>query len=99
MIKAVVKFWGTTQDEYGMPVPYHSYLVVASPWYSANDGIASVLPLSTATPLKKSHYPVLNGGVRAAFNEAITALKSESENKELNFHMHEYELSSSEGNV
>ena len=47
MIKAVVKFFGTQQDQFGMPVPYHSYLVVSSPWQTPNSGIASVVPLSS----------------------------------------------------
>ncbi len=89
MIKAVVKFWGATQDEYGMPIPYHSYLVVASPWYSADDGIASVVPLSAIAPLTKPHYPVLKGGERAAFDAAIAALKNEVKNKGLTFQAHE----------
>lgn len=89
MIKAVVKFWGATQDEYGMPIPYHSYLVVASPWHSANDGVASVVPLSAGAPLSKLHYPVLKGGERASFDAALIALKSEPQNEGLTFHVHE----------
>ena len=89
MIKAVVKFWGAKQDTYGMPIPYHSYLVVASPWHSANDGVASVVPLSTAAPLTTPHYPVLKGGERAAFDASIAALKNEPKNKGLAFQAHE----------
>lgn len=89
MIKAVVKFWGSTQDQYGMPIPYHSYLVVASPWHSATDGVASVVPLSIAAPLTTPHYPVLNGGERAAFDAAIAALTREPGNKGLTSQVHE----------
>jgi len=89
MIKAIIKFWGAEQDEYGMPIPYHSYLVVASPWHSANDGVASVVPLSTGAPLSKPHYPVLKGGERAAFDAAVAALKDEPQNEGLSFHSHE----------
>lgn len=89
MIKAVVKFWGSTRNQYEMPIPYHSYLIVASPWHSANDGVASVVPLSVAAPPAKAHYPVLQGGQRTAFDAAIAALKSEPGNMGLAFHVHE----------
>lgn len=89
MIKAVVKFWGASKDTYGMPVPYHSYLVVSSPWNSSNDGIASVVPLSSAAPLTTPHYPVLQGGERAAFDAAIAALKGMHGNRGLSFQAHE----------
>ena len=89
MIKAVVKFWGTQNNQFGMPIPYHSYLVVASPWQSATDGVASVVPLSANAPLANQHYPVLQGGERAAFEAAISALKGESGNAGLTFSSHE----------
>jgi len=89
MIKAVVKFWGPTRDAFGMPVPYLSYLVVASPWQSASDGVASVVPLSANSPMANQHYPVLQGGERAAFDAALTALKSLPGNTSLSFHSHE----------
>jgi hypothetical protein len=89
MIRAVVKFWGNSKDIYGMPVPYHSYLVVASPWENSNDGIASIVKISTEAPLTKHHYPVLQGGERVAFDAAIDALKNEPGNKGLRFVAHE----------
>ncbi len=89
MIKAVVKFWGTEQDQFGMPKPYHSYLVVASPWQNPDSGIASVVPLSSAAPLSKPHHLVLKGGERVAFDAAVSALKAETANKNLTFQSHE----------
>lgn len=89
MIKAVVQFWGSAQDQYGMPTPYHSYLVVASPWQSATDGVASVVPLSIAAPLTTTHFPVLTGGERAAFDAAIAALSGETGNEGLASQVHE----------
>jgi hypothetical protein len=62
MIKAVVKFFGAERDQFGMPVPYHSYLIVSSPWEMPGSGIASVVPLSVNAPLSKPHFPVLQGG-------------------------------------
>ncbi len=80
MIKAVVKFWGTQQGQYGMPDPYHSYLVVSSPWQTSGSGIATILPLTTDAPLTQKHVPVLQGGERGAFDDAIAALKREPKN-------------------
>ena len=89
MIKAVVKFWGANQDQFSMPVPYHSYLVVSSPWQTPDSGIASVVPLSTSAPLSSQHFPVLYGGERGAFEAALKALASEPSNVGLTQHSHE----------
>lgn len=89
MIKAVVKFWGAQQGPFGMPTPYHSYLVVSSPWQTPESGIASVVPLSASAPLSNQHFPVLQGGERGAFEAALKALASESGNIGLTQHSHE----------
>ncbi len=88
MIKAVVKFFGAEQDHFGMPVPYHSYLVVSSPWQTPNSGIASVVALSANAPLSKPHL-LVQGGERAAFDAALQALASEPNNAGLTQHSHE----------
>lgn len=88
MKKAVVKFWGSGADAYGMPTPYHSYYVVASPWNSPGSGIASVVPLSTNAPLSRQHFLATSGGEDTAFNEAVTALEKESGNATLKKHIH-----------
>ncbi|MBU3564187.1 hypothetical protein [Polynucleobacter sp. Tro8-14-1] len=89
MIKAVVKFFGAEQDQFGMPVPYHSYLVVSSPWEMLGSGIASVVPLSENAPLSKPHFPVLQGGERAALDVALQALSHEPKNIGLKLLFHE----------
>jgi hypothetical protein len=89
MIKAVVKFYGAQQDQFGMPVPYHCYLVVSSPWLTPDSGIASVVSLSANAPLSKPHVPVMQGGERAAFDAALQALASEPNNAGLTQHSHE----------
>lgn len=89
MIKAVVKYWGAQQDQFGMPTPYHSYLVVSSPWQTPNSGIASIVPLSTGAPLPRPHFSVLQGGERAAFDAALKALSTEPSNAGLTQHCHE----------
>lgn len=83
MIKAIIRFFGPDVDNYGMPVPYFAYWVVASPWQSHDSGIATIMPLSTGpvvvstsgTPVSP-HHPVLKGGEEAAFQAAIEALKN-----------------------
>lgn len=89
MIKAVVKFFGAEKDQFGMPDPYHSYLVVSSPWETPDSGIASVIPISVNAPLLKSHFPVLKGGERAAFDIALQALSHEPKNAGLKRLFHE----------
>ena len=89
MIKAVVKFFGAERDQFGMPVPYHSYLIVSSPWEMPGSGIASVVPLSVNAPLSKPHFPVLQGGERAAFDVALQALSHEPKNIGLKVLFHE----------
>lgn len=89
MIKAVVKFWGAQKDQFGMPVPYHSYLVVASPWQTSDSGVASVVPLSVNAPMSQQHFLAQQGGERAAYDAAVKALASESKNNGLQHHAHE----------
>ena len=83
MIRGVIKFWGSQIDGYGMPVPYHSYFVVASPWRSPHSGVASVVALATNAPLSKQHFLAQTGGERAAFDAATTWLKAEQRNQNL----------------
>jgi hypothetical protein len=90
MIRAVVKFWGSQFDTYGMPIPYHSYFVVASPWQTQDSGVASVVPLSTNAPLTKNHFLAQTGGERAAFQAAIEWLETEPGNQNLTQHVHEH---------
>lgn len=84
MIKANIKFFGDQQDEFGMPKPYHSYLVVASPWQQVDSGVASAIPLSSdAPPPNPAHKLVLQGGPDAAYEEMLLVLRSLSQNKGL----------------
>jgi hypothetical protein len=91
LIKAVIHFSGTARDPFGMPTPYHSYFVVASPWQGQAPGsaIASIVPLSTAAPLSQRQHAVLTGGERAAFDEAVNALSAENANASLTPYVHE----------
>lgn len=84
MIKASVKFFGEDQDSYGMPSPYHSYLVVSSPWKTNDSGVASAIPLSTDTPqLNPPHKLVTAGGPEKAYEEILEILRELPENQGL----------------
>lgn len=84
MIKANIKFFGKEKDEYGMPKPYHSYLVVASPWEEQGSGVASVIPLSSDAPaLNPPHKLSLQGGPEKAYEEVLRLLRGLPQNKGL----------------
>jgi hypothetical protein len=95
VIKSVVKFFGTETDEFGMPNPYYSYLVVASPWQTNDSGVASILPLTQSNIVSNSasaplnpHHIEMKGGERAAYDKAIKALKAAVPHHGLSFHEH-----------
>ena len=84
MIKANVKFFGAEKDQYGMPTPYHSYFVVASPWQSEDSGVASAVSLSSAAPTPNPpHKLVLHGGPEKAFEAMVDVLRALSANQGL----------------
>lgn len=84
MIKASVKFYGNDQDDYGMPKPYHSYLIVSSPWQTNDSGVASAIPLSSSTPtLNPPHKLVTSGGPEQAYDEMLKYLRLHPQNKGL----------------
>ena len=84
LIKANVKFFGGSRDPFGMPIPYHSYLIVSSPWQQAGSGVASVISLTANAPLPDSpHKLVLTGGPEKAYEEALSSLRNLQQNKNL----------------
>lgn len=84
MITAHVSFFGSDKDNYGIPKPYHGYFVIASSWQSEGSGIASAMPLTTATPsLSNSQKLVLQGGTEKAFAEIVEMLRNLPANKGL----------------
>ena len=77
MIKASIKFFGDSKNEYGMPNPYYTYFVVASPWQTENSGVATVLPLSAESVAPNPpHKLVLAGGAEKAYEEVLSALRA-----------------------
>jgi hypothetical protein len=84
MIKAHVKYFGQERDEHGMPTPYHSYLVVSSPWQEDESAVASVIPLAERSPMPSvSDKLTLSGGEQQAYEEILALLRSLPQNQEL----------------
>lgn len=90
MRRAYVTFWGDKRGPNGMPDPYRSYLIFASPWESPDGAIASIFPASGELYPVPPHVPVLQGGERAALDEAIERLKDLPVNRELKHNVDEY---------
>lgn len=81
MNKASVKFFGKKHDEYGMPIPFHSYLILASPWNKQGSGFAEAVVLSSETPeLNPSVLIVQDGGPSKAVDNLIGKLRELPEN-------------------
>jgi len=85
MIKANIKFYGEEKDQYGMPKPYNSYLVVASPWQMVDSGVASAIPLSGDAPAPNPPHKIsTTGGSEKAYKLMLEVLRNLPKNKGLN---------------
>ena len=89
MIKAVVSFSGDKVDDFGMPMPYHSYLIVATPWRNPGTGAASIVPLSLMAPKARDHVFVVHDGERGAFEAAVKEISRQPGNQSLQIDLHE----------
>ena len=81
MIKKVVKFYGKETDQYGMPTPYYSYLVVSSLQKNMqNTAVATAMSISQDAPQPNpphcAYTPTTPGAdaVQGAFNELLNRL-------------------------
>jgi hypothetical protein len=84
MIKANVKFYGKETGQFGMPKPYNSYLVVASPWQINNSGVATAMPLSGDAPAPNPPHKISqSGGPEKAYEDMLDILRNLTENKGL----------------
>lgn len=73
-----IAFTGSEKDELGIPVPYHSYLILASgaPYIGPKAAIATILKLTEDTKAPpQTHYVVQDGTPGHATNKAVEALK------------------------
>ncbi len=83
MIKANVKYFGKQQNTLLLPTPFHSYLVISSPWQTNDSGIASVLSFSNAPMPNPPYKLTTTGGEKLAYDEMLQVLRSMPENKDL----------------
>lgn len=79
-----IKFFGHEHGQFGMPQPYHSYLIIASKWKTNNSGVASVISLTDKTPMpNQSQVLVLDGGIEKAYQDIVEILKAMPANCDL----------------
>lgn len=84
MIKCTLIFYGDRQDQYGMPIPFNNYLIVASEWEQIGSGIATVVPLTRDAPSpSRRHFIAEAGGPEAAVKIAQRELEALPKNKGL----------------
>ena len=83
MIKKLVKFYGNTIDQYGMPSPYYSYLIISSSQKNMpNSAVATAISISLGTPEPNpphcAYTPTASGinAVQGAFNDLINKLSN-----------------------
>lgn len=89
MIKASLKFYGTKQGPYGIPIPYHSYFVFSSPWKIPQSGIASVISLSASTPMPDPPHAITDkDGEEGAYRLVLEKLRALSGNQGLSELLH-----------
>jgi hypothetical protein len=89
MIKANVKFYGSGQGSFGMPEPYHSYMVYSSPWQLQNSGVASVMGVSSNTPTPESPHVISEkDGEEGAYNLMLDRLRKLPANQGLSELIH-----------
>ena len=76
--------FGSDKDEYGMPKPYNSYLVVMLSLANSEFWHCPAIPLSMSAPKPNPpHRLVLQGGPEKAFEEMLSPLRAHPENKGL----------------
>ena len=81
MIKKIVKYYGEQTDEFGMPTPYYSYLLISSQQKNmTNMAVATAVSISGELPIPNpphcAYAPTVSGvdSVQGAFNEMINRL-------------------------
>lgn len=85
MLTANLKLFGNNVNEYGMPVPYHSYMIYGSPWQKDGSGVATVVGVSIDAPMPtQPNLLTLNGGEIHAVKEMVDRLINMPENIGLN---------------
>lgn len=68
-------FSGEQHDRYGMPEPYHSYMILADAWKTPRSGVASIVSFSEGPHFQQTHLSLF-GGEQGALTTAVQHLVS-----------------------
>jgi hypothetical protein len=81
----VITFHGTKMGPYGLPEPFHRYMVVCGPapeLFGSGKSVASVVPITQGAPkLESDHF--VGESEKDAIEKAAAALRALSGNKGL----------------
>ena len=79
-----ITFYGAGLDPYGMPIPYHRYLIMdgPAPWVGVNATVASITLLATGSPMPaQTHFTVANPTTAGeAIDTAVAAIAALPQN-------------------
>jgi len=102
MISKIVRFWSEPVSTQGQSLldtsdlsgyKFYTFLIVSSPWEGAPDGgVASIVLIATDSVIKvnlQTNHAVLRGGELAAYQKALSSLKSIPELSALKYSEHE----------
>jgi hypothetical protein len=85
MVIANLVVFGNERNQYGMPVPYRSYMISGIPWQEKESSIATVVGFSADIPMPNSpNLLTLEGGEAHAVKEMVDRLINLPENFGLN---------------
>src|SRR5579864_5327014 len=73
-ISATATFAGITEDERGMPKPYHHYFITATEDVPSGHSTATIVAITDAPMLADGSHLVRRGSTEVALADAINAL-------------------------
>ncbi len=81
MTSKTITFYGKGRDQYGMPTPYYSYLIVESHQTKMGDlyFIASIVAMTEPGPMPSQKHFITDKGMGQAMQLAIDALKAHTQ--------------------
>lgn len=87
MEQRMITFYGDSFDQYGMPIPFHSYSVTVSAWIKENTFLISFASVTEDAKLPNPRQLIVKvGNQEEAFSNAIEILRKLPNNSNLNVH-------------
>jgi hypothetical protein len=84
MVIHIVSFYGEERERDGTPKPFHTYRITASDWQLPGSATAHIEPMSMGpVPAHGGPFFASSGGVAAAVERALQALRNDPSNKPL----------------